>query len=188
MLLRSIQILLIIVLLFCPILSLADVIYLKDGRSFKGEVISETDEIVKVKERFGSGSVESDYLKSNIERIERQSLEQKKHPSKKPKSKPKPEYKKSRNTKSSQATSTASNSVVRMAQLLIILRTKCDTSDEDIPYIIERGQILLRKKAGKDVNVVELMEALNMVIPDGLTGMDCRAMMDVVITEYQNKR
>jgi type II secretion system protein G len=50
----------------------ADTLYLKDGRIVHGEVISETDEVVSVKEPVGtSGYAEARYPTSQVERIER---------------------------------------------------------------------------------------------------------------------
>ena len=50
----------------------ADTIHLKDGRIVRGEVVSETDEVVSVKEPVGtSGYAQARYPTAQIERIER---------------------------------------------------------------------------------------------------------------------
>jgi len=52
--------------------SRADTLYLKDGRIVRGEVVSETEEMVSVKEPVGtSGYAQARYAKSQIERIDR---------------------------------------------------------------------------------------------------------------------
>jgi len=63
---------LLIFLLLCPALAWADTLYLKDGRIVRGEIVSETDEVVSVKEPIGtSGYAQARYPKTQIERIER---------------------------------------------------------------------------------------------------------------------
>ena len=50
----------------------ADTLYLKDGRMVRGEIVSETDEVVSVKEPIGtSGYAQAQYPTTQIERIER---------------------------------------------------------------------------------------------------------------------
>lgn len=50
----------------------ADTLHLKDGRIVHGEVVSETDEVVSVKEPIGtSGYAQARYPKTQVERIER---------------------------------------------------------------------------------------------------------------------
>jgi len=52
--------------------SRADTLYLKDGRIVRGEVVTETEEAVHVKEPVGtSGYAQAQYSKTQIERIER---------------------------------------------------------------------------------------------------------------------
>jgi len=65
--------LLLTVTLICFVVSplYADTIYLKEGRTLKGKITFEDDMVVKMQRRFGSGSIESEYLKSNIDRIEK---------------------------------------------------------------------------------------------------------------------
>lgn len=62
----------IIFLLLCPALAWADTIYLNDGQTVTGEIITETDEVVQIKERVGaSGYAEARYPRLRIARIER---------------------------------------------------------------------------------------------------------------------
>lgn len=59
-------------LLVFPALVKADTLYLKDGRIVRGEIVSETEEVVSVKEPVGtSGYAQARYVKTQIERIER---------------------------------------------------------------------------------------------------------------------
>ena len=64
----------ILAILICSAFVYADVIYLKNGRSFDGEIIEETDTTVTIKENLGKyGFATSRYDKTAIERIERTS-------------------------------------------------------------------------------------------------------------------
>ncbi|MBN1353771.1 MAG: hypothetical protein JW994_03775 [Candidatus Omnitrophica bacterium] len=49
----------------------ADIIYLKNGQSFEGEIIEQTDEILTVKEALEYGFSVSEFNKSDIDHIER---------------------------------------------------------------------------------------------------------------------
>ncbi len=57
----------------------ADTIYLKDGRSFEGEITQETNEMVTLKENVGGTDfIESSYKKSDIQQIETSDLKEEK--------------------------------------------------------------------------------------------------------------
>jgi len=47
----------------------AEIIRMKDGREFEGEILQETPESVKIRERCGESILEIDYAKADIERI-----------------------------------------------------------------------------------------------------------------------
>lgn len=176
---KNIRLVLVIVLLFFPTLSRADKVYLKSGRSIDGEITSESDEEVKVKIQFGSGFVESTYSKTDIDHIEKPPVKEEEPPTPKLQSKPKPK----------QTNPTGDDLVIkRMEQLLLSLDGKCQGSAEDIQNTIVNAHLVLLEKHGIKVPILELMESLNMVVPDEVTNLDCTFMMGAVMLEYQKKR